>query len=272
MADLGGRVVAFLEGRREAELADLIQRHNGVPLAAPCLREVHTPDAPELQASITAVLDAERLDYAVFLTGVGTRTVFESAALMGRSDELHTRLKTGSVAVRGPKPTAVLRQLGVRIDLTAPPPNTSAELLAVLPSDLRGKTVSVQLYGAPNPELSQALHARGATVIELAPYVWQRPIDPAPVLKLLHALNAGQVDVLLITSQVQVEHLFGIAAERGLWPDLDGVAIGAQGPVCEAALQRHELHSDFTPEHGHMGALVLAAAEHLSSQREGVLS
>ena len=51
MADLQQRVVAFLEGRRTAELADLIQRHNGVPLAAPCLREVHTPTRRSLQAA-----------------------------------------------------------------------------------------------------------------------------------------------------------------------------------------------------------------------------
>ena len=41
MADLRGRTIAFLEGRRAAELASLIERHHGVPLAAPSLRELH---------------------------------------------------------------------------------------------------------------------------------------------------------------------------------------------------------------------------------------
>jgi uroporphyrinogen-III synthase len=233
-----------------------------VPLAAPCVREVHTPDAPELQASLARVLNAPALDVAIFLTGVGTRTVFEAARLAQREHELRERLDAALVAVRGPKPTAALRQLGVRIDVTAPPPNTSTELLAELAeTDLRGKTVAVQLYGAPNPELSQKLAARGATVIELAPYVWQRPIDPAPVLRLLDDLAARRVDVLLITSQVQVEHLVAIAHEQGIEPALDGVAIGAQGPVAEAALERHGYHASFRPEHGHMGALVLAAAK-----------
>jgi uroporphyrinogen-III synthase len=227
------------------------------------MREVHTPDAPELQASIARVLDAQALDVAIFLTGVGTRTVFEAAQHMGREVELRQRLDAAVVAVRGPKPTAALRQLGVRIDVLAPPPNTSAELLAELAeTDLRGSTAAVQLYGAPNPELSLKLAGRGATVIELAPYVWQRPIDPAPVLRLLDDLAARRVDVLLITIQVQVEHLFAIAHEHGMEPALDGVAIGAQGPVAEAALERHAYHASFRPEHGHMGALVLAAARH----------
>ena len=82
MPDLHGKVVAFLEGRRTTELADLIQRHNGVPLAAPCLREVHRPDAPELQRGVVQLCDAD-LGVAIFLTGVGTATVFEAARRMG---------------------------------------------------------------------------------------------------------------------------------------------------------------------------------------------
>jgi len=271
MADLQRRVVAFLEGRRSAELADLIDRHNGVPLAAPCLREVHSPDSPVLQSSISATLAVD-LDVAIFLTGVGTTTVFESASRMGRDDLLRKRLEAATVVVRGPKPTAVLRKLHVRIDLIAPPPNTSAEVLSALqPLDLTGKSVAVQLYGEPNPSLTQALRARGAEVFELAPYVWDRPVDPAPILRLLDALDRQAVDALLITSQAQVDNLFGVAHEFARTPDLRRVAIGAQGPVAEAALSRFGLSVAFRPAHGHMGALVLAAADHLTSTRQGVL-
>ncbi len=264
MADLQRRVVAFLEGRRAAELTDLIERHNGVALAAPCLREVHSPDSPSLQQALAHALDAP-LDIAVFLTGVGTRTVFEAAAHARREEQLRERLAAATVVVRGPKPTAVLRQLGVRIDISAPPPNTSAEVLSALSErDLTAKRVLVQLYGEPNPALSQALTARGATVIELAPYVWDRPVDPAPVLRLLDALQAGVVDALLVTSQAQVENLFEIAREHRREADLRGVAIGVQGPVAEAALERHGYTATFRPEHGHMGALVLAAARYFA--------
>jgi uroporphyrinogen-III synthase len=267
MPDLRRQVVAFLEGRRTAELADLIQRHNGVPLAAPCLREVHSPDAPSLQRDVLRVCEAD-LAVAIFLTGVGTATVFEAARLMGRDEQLRQRLAQAQVVVRGPKPTAVLRKLGVRIDISAPPPNTTNEVLAVLgPIDLDGKTVAVQLYGEPNPSLSQSLHARGAQVIELAPYVWERPVDPAPILRLLDALDGGSVDALLITSQAQVDNLFGVARDHGRTPRLQHVAIGAQGPVAEAALARHGLEATFRPAHGHMGALVLAAAEFLSERQ-----
>ncbi len=265
MPDLHRKVVAFLEGRRTTELADLIERHNGVPLAAPCLREVHRPVAPELQLSLRRVLDVEPA-VAIFLTGVGTSTVFEAARRMSREVDLRQKLAQAIVVVRGPKPTAVLRKLEVRIDITTPPPNTTAEVLQALENvDVRGKTVAVQLYGEPNPALSVALRGRGADILELAPYVWDRPVDPAPILRLLDALDNHAVDALLITSQAQVDNLFGVAGDHGRTPKLGNVAIGAQGPVAEAALERHGLHAAFRPAHGHMGALVLAAADFFSS-------
>lgn len=270
MADLRRRTIAFLEGRRATELADLIQRHNGIPLAAPCLREVHSPDSPDLQNSIQKVLQAE-LDIAIFLTGVGTGTVFEAARRLNKERELRQKLEKATVVVRGPKPTAILRKLSVRIDVLAPPPNTTQEILAALqPLDLQDKVVAVQLYGEPNPTLSQALTSRGATVLELAPYVWGRPVDPKPILDLLDALDKGHVDGLLITSQAQVDNLFEVAKDYGRTPALEGVALGAQGPVAEAALERYGLQASFKPDHGHMGALVLAAADHFS--REGVFT
>ena len=76
---------------------------------------------------------------------------------------------------------------------------------------------------------------------------------------------SSAVDALLITSQAQVDNLFGVARDHGREPDLHDVPIGAQGPVAEAALERHGLHAAFRPAHGHMGALVLAAAEYLDS-------
>ena len=270
MADLQRRTIAFLEGRRSAELADLIQRHNGIPMPAPCIREIHSPDSPVLQASVLRVLESN-LDVAIFLTGVGTATVFDSVRLMNREADLRNQLESATVVVRGPKPAAVLRKLGVRIDITAPPPHTTAEVLSALDAlDLHEKYVLVQLYGEPNPQLSQALAALGARVRELAPYVWDRPVDPSPILRLLDALDRGVVDALLVTSQAQVDNLFEVAQSANRTPALERVAIGAQGPVAEAALNRRGLRAVFKPVHGHMGALVLAAAEHFATQ--GVLS
>jgi uroporphyrinogen-III synthase len=169
--------------------------------------------------------------------------------------------------VRGPKPAAALRRLGVAFQVEAPPPHTTAELLGALEGwQLAGATVAVQLYGEPNPRLIEALQARGARVLELSPYVWLPPSDPQPVLHLLDELDAGRVDVLLVTSQAQVDNLFALACAHGRYPALDRVAVGAQGPIAADALRQAGVEPAFLPDHGHMGALVLAAAEYFTLQ------
>ncbi len=268
--DLGGQTVAFLEARRASELASLITRHHGHPLAAPCLQEVHQPDAPELQAALDALL-APDTQLSLFLTGVGATTIFDAAELHGRLDALRAALDRQRVGVRGPKPAAALRRLGVRFDITAPPPHTTRELIAALADEpLAGQTVAVQLYGGPgfSSELRSALEARGARVIELRPYVWGRPTDDAPLRTLLDALDAGHVDALLVTSAVQVDHLFAYAAEQNradqLRAELDQIVVGAQGPIAAAALERVGVQHPIQPAHGHMGALVQATAQALA--------
>jgi uroporphyrinogen-III synthase len=268
VADLSGRVVAFLEARRSQELADLITRHNGVPLAAPCLREVHQADTPALVEAIEHLCDPGLgVGFVVFLTGVGVNTIFEAARLGGLEARLREALARQHVAVRGPKPSAALRRLEVAFELEAPPPHTTRELLSALKIwDLAGATVAVQLYGEPNPQLTEALAARGARVLEISPYVWLPPSDPQPVLHLLDELDAGRVDALLVTSQAQVDNLFGVAREHGRTPALDRVPVGAQGPIVADALRGEGIQPAFLPDHGHMGALVLAAAEYFSLQ------
>lgn len=270
MADLQGRVIAFLEARRAAELADLIRRHRGVPYAAPCLHEVHRPEAAELGAAIQQLCRPE-VGVALFLTGVGTQTILEAARRHNCELDLLAALAAKRVAARGPKPVAVLRKAGVRLDLAAPPPHTSRELLAALAAwDLRGQTVAVQLYGAPNPQLRAELEERGAEVVELQPYAWDRPADPGPVLDLIGALQAGRIDALLGTSAAQVDNLCAIAREQrqaeALTQALRRIPVAAQGPICAAAFERAGVPAAITPPHGHMGALVLAVAHHFAQE------
>lgn len=272
MADLQGRVVAFLEARRAPELADLIVRHRGVPRAAPCLRELHRPDAPELLAAVERLCGD--VEIAIFLTGVGAATILEAARRLGREEDLRAALARQQVVARGPKPVAVLRKAGVRLDLVAPPPHTSQALVTALAGwELRGRRVAVQLYGAPNQEFLDALAARGAEVIPLSPYVWERPSDVRPVLALIDELVAGGIDVLLGTSGSQVDNFFDIAREQGrlaaVRAALAHIPVAAQGPICAAAFERWGVPVVIVPPTGHMGSLVLAVAAHFEAEAAG---
>lgn len=269
---LHGDVVALLEARRASELATLIGARGGKPLAAPVLREEPVGDDVAIAAFIDRLASGD-IAAIVFQTGVGARALLETSARLGRRDELLAALQSRFIAVRGPKPTAVLRQAGIHIDATAGDPYTTAELLAALaPLSLQGQVVAVQQYGESNEELRGALEQRGACVLELPLYRWALPEDEAPVLALLDALARGDVDALAVTSQVQIYHLFAIAERHeraaALRHDLAGnVLVAAVGPVCARALHEHGVAVDLVASPPKMGPLVLAIAEALQTRR-----
>jgi uroporphyrinogen-III synthase len=196
-------------------------------------------------------------DAIVCLTGVGTRAMFELAGQLGLEPRLREVFEGAIVAVRGPKPTAVLRELGVRIDRTAPEPNTSREVLAALEGD-NFQRVAVQLYGGPDQELRAGLEARGATVLELPLYRWAMPSDLQPLHDFIDGIDKAQA--LAVTSATQVHNLYSVAERAGKAAQLtDGLlrlTVAAVGPVAANALREHGVQVDVEPEHPHMGTMI----------------
>jgi uroporphyrinogen-III synthase len=275
LPSLGGRTIAFLEARRATELAQLITNYGGVPLAAPTLREEPVDDP----AAVGAFLDrvAERgIDLMLFQTGVGARALFRSVGALGREVEWRAALDRSVVAVRGPKPVSALRELAVRVDLRAAEPFTTPDLLAALADQpLAGRVVGVQHYGEPNEELVDALRARGADVLEVEVYRWTLPDDLAPIERLFAELLTAGVDGLLVTSQVQVRHLWQVAVSAGLaaaLPELllERVVVAAVGPLAARALRDHGIRVDLEPEHPKMGPLVRELATYFQRPLAGI--
>ena len=162
----------------------------------------------------------------------------------------------------------------MRVDLTSPPPHTSEALLAALADwNFQGQAVAVQLYGGPPAALCAELARRGARVLTLEPYQVGRPDDEGPVLALLAALLAGQVDALAATSGAQIDNFFAIARDHGQEPAvrqaLARIPVAAQGPATAAAWTRTGIPVAIQPEQGYMGGLVLAIARHVASRAVG---
>ena len=264
----GLRVVSF-ESRRAQEMGWLIAAKGGRPISAPTLREVPLEENPVALAFGEELL-AGRYQMIIFLTGVGTRTLFELLEKRYSSEELVASLKRVVVVVRGPKPTAVLREIGVPITVTAPEPNTWREVLAELDArrdevPLKGRRVAVQEYGVPNPELVRKLEARGAIVTRVPVYRWTLPQDLAPLRSAIGAIIAGEVDLALFTNMIQVVHLFQVAEQKGLADELRQafrrVVVASIGPTASGCLREYGLDVDLEPQHPRMGYLVKEAAE-----------
>lgn len=276
-----GLRVLSLESRRAREMASLITSHGGRPMVAPSMREVPLASNAEALASADGILRGE-FDLVVLLTGVGTRTLVDLVEHeRGSRDGFVEALRRTKVAVRGPKPAAVLRELGVPAWVMAPEPNTWRELLAALDGKrdemaLAGARVAVQEYGVSNPELITGLEARGARVTRVPVYRWALPEDLAPLHAAIHAVAKAEVDLVLFTTGTQVVHLFEVARSLGLEDavreGLSRVAIASIGPTTSEELRERGIAVDMEPSHPRMGILVREAAERaaelLRSKRE----
>ncbi len=262
------KTVAILESRLGQQLAELVGKRGGRPFHAPALAEIPDVDHAYISTLISE-LETHPAKVAIFQTGVGTHALFRATDALGLTEKLLTLLAKAVVVVRGPKPTAALRTRNVRIDLSAEDPFTTAEVLEVLRAvPLGGARVAVQRYGAPNPELDQALKARGAQVIDIPLYRWSLPQDTKPLVALMDALDRREIDAITVTNAAQVHNLFALAEQLGradaLKANLNQVLVASIGPVSSDALKKFGVAVGLEPRPPKLGPLVAALDEALS--------
>lgn len=272
MSGFEGMRVLALESRRAPELAKLIATYGGEAVVAPSMREVPLESNKEALAFAAGLLAGE-FDMVIFLTGVGARAVLGVVETAYKREDYVAALRRVAVVPRGPKPIAVLRELGVTPAITVPEPNTWRELLMALDEagasreELRlpGKRVAVQEYGVSNPELLSGLRERGAAVTCVPVYQWALPEDVGPLRAAVKALAAGEIDVVMFTTGVQLAHLFQTAAEMNMEEPmrlgLSRTVVASIGPTTSEELQRRGIAADLEPSHPKMGFLVKEASE-----------
>ena len=265
--DFHGLRVLSLESRRAAEICRLIETYGGRPVSAPAMREVPLEEK-ERAVLFSRELIAGHYDMVIFLTGAGARALLNVASEEQLAERFLQALRLIQVAVRGPKPLAVLRGWNVPVVFTAPEPCTWRELLPgldSLPNGLRAKRVAVQEYGVSNTEFVAALKERGAIVTTVAVYQWALPLDTEPLRAAVSAIVNRQMDLALFTTGVQATHLFQIAEEMGqrekLRSALQNMVVASIGPSTSETLRSFSVPVDLEPAHPKMGMLVKEAAE-----------
>jgi len=252
--------IAVLESRFGEHLSALLEKQGAIAIRAPALAEEPDLD-PEAIRQLIADWATHPVKLAIFQTGVGVRALFEAVDRLGLEEKLLALLASSAVAVRGPKPTAVLRGRKVRIDYSAADPYTTHEVLAAIREiDIAGQRVLVQRYGETNLGLEEGLAARGATTIEVPIYRWALPHDIGPLLRLLDALGCGEIDAAVFTSASQARNLFAVAEQNGgadqLRRNLDKVLVASIGPVCSDALTAAGVHVSLEASPPKLGPLV----------------
>lgn len=266
------RVAAF-ESRRAQDMTRLIERNEGIALVSPSMREVAVDeDRPTIDFANRLITG--QVDAIIFLTGVGIRQMIARIERHVDLQRFYDSLCDIKTVVRGPKPLAVLRELGIKPNLQVPAPNTWREILSTLDAELPvvNLNVAVQEYGISNVSLIAGLEARGATVESVAIYRWALPEDIGPLEENIRRIVDGEIDIALFTSAQQIDHLLQVAEQLELGDELrtamTRIVIGSIGPTTTERLESHSFTADFEPSHGKMGQLV----NEIAKQSEALMS
>lgn len=263
MSFAGLRVLS-LESRRAKEIEGFIQRLGGDAYVAPSVAERPIENIG-VAANIVSQLESGTFDLLVCMTGTGLAFLKDLVEAEMPVERLADALRKITIVSRGPKPVPLLRALNVPVHVVVPEPNTWREIVTAIETRTE-RRIAVQEYGRPNLQMNAALEALGAHVTPLILYRWTLPDDIEPLREAARRLAFGQVDSMIFTSSIQLDHLLEIAREAELEDQVyealrNEVAVASVGPVMTEALEAHGIPVDIIPKHPKMASLVKAAAE-----------
>lgn len=253
----------------------MIASFGGRPFVSPSMREIPLEENRDAINFAYRILTGE-INIVIFLTGVGFGHFLSAIEKSIDKQRLLDALSDITTVVRGPKPAAAMRAVGLKPTITVPEPNTWRELLKTIDDNVQvvNQKVGVQEYGITNSSLLAGLEARGAEVIPLRVYRWELPEDVGPLEENIRAMVAGERDILMFTSAHQVVNMLRQAAEMGLEDQLRialrKMIVASIGPTTSEMLNHVDLPVDLEPSHPKMGHLVAesaARAHHLLAGR-----
>jgi len=263
LCDFQGLRVGALESRMAMEMTRLITRQGGIPMVAPSMRELPLSENTEALKFGEALLGGS-IDMLLLLTGAGLRTLLDVLQLRFPLQSILDVLKHTILVARGPKPCSVLKEFGLTPQVVVPEPNTWKDLLEALdsyrPEGLQGIRLAIQEYGIRNQPLLTGLTERGAKVVPVPVYRWTLPDDLQPLKTLLATISQNQVDVLLVTNAVQIDHVVRVLGDKThvnpFRTALKKMVVASIGPVASERLRTYHFPVDLEPSHPKMGILV----------------
>jgi uroporphyrinogen-III synthase len=264
VADFGGLRVLSLESRRAELMEQLIRRHGGEPFVAPSVKEVPFEQHDEVY-SWAERLFAGEFDLLILMTGAGLAFLNDMLAERYSREAVSAALRRITIVSRGPKPVAVLREMGVVPHVIVPEPNSWREIVPILAARPE-RRITIQEYGRSNTELIAAIESLGAEVCAIAIYRWTLPDDHGPLREAVRRIASRQCDIVLFTTSIQLTHLLDVAREMGWLEEVrlalaEDLVLGSVGPVMDATLADYGFAPDIVPAHPKMAVLVRTAAE-----------
>ncbi|CAG7656522.1 uroporphyrinogen-III synthase [Paenibacillus allorhizosphaerae] len=264
MAGLTGKRIALTGPRKAAELSVIVEKQGGIPLIRPAQGTVAV-EREEVGREIVKLLE-QGADWIILTTGIGTELIYQAAESMGLAAAFTEALGRAKIAARGYKTVNFLKTLGLTPVVKDDDGTTAGLMRALMPYDLKGKKVALQLYGDHAPRLVEWLRGSGALDFEILPY---RHVPPEldVVDTLLSEILQRQVDAVTFTSTPQARFLMMYARERGLSEQVldafrDDVVAVAVGKVTAEALREEGVERVVAPEQERMGSMIVSLARY----------
>jgi uroporphyrinogen-III synthase len=239
---LTGRRIVVPESRQLDLFADMLERQGAAVLRCPLMSVCPLEDTSEVDAWLRRLAAGDH-DLLAFYTGEGVTHLATRAEQIGIVREFLSALAPTQTVVRGPKPGAALRKLGLRPDLLAGDPTTSGLLACLAEMETKGRSLGVQVYpGWPEKVLREAFANMGAEFDPVLPYRYVEDQPSDDVASVIQAMGAGTIDLIAFTSQLQVHRLKRVALRSNLDDELklgfDRTMIASVGPVTTGAVEK----------------------------------
>src|SRR5256884_2363021 len=264
VAGFGGGAPA---DRRAAEQRDLLARRGAHVLHGPVIHTLPLGPDDDLRGATAQVIERQP-DYVITNTGIGIRGWVTAAAAWGWNEALTAALGPAGVLARGPKAAGALHALGVDVWCRAPRESLSEVVDDLHAEPLAGRSIAFQLHGGDTPEVSEAIRAAGARVIEIPVYRWQLPDERAAPYALIDRVCNGDGDAVTFTTGPAVENFLELAREQdretAVRDALNGRVVAVViGPYCANVARSLGLDAVVEPAASRLGSMVRALTDRL---------
>src|SRR5438477_8835238 len=209
--DFSGLRVLSLESRKAEMMEQLIVRCGGIPFVAPSVQEIPFVKNEEVFHWAQRLIAGD-FDLIVLMTGVGLTYLKNAIVERYSQDAFVEALRKMTIVSRGPKPVAVLHELGLKSTIVIPEPNTWNEIVPVIAAR-RERRITIQEYGQRHPEFVTQLEALGVQVTAVTIYRWTLPDDLARLREAVRRITARECEVAIFTTSIQLIHLLEVAGQ-----------------------------------------------------------
>lgn len=250
---------------RELDLfAGMLEAQGATAIRCPLVAIYDVVDVAPVRAWLARLMAGD-FDDLILLTGEGLRRLLAQAEQFGHRHDAIDAIAHLRTIVRGPKPTRVLREIGLMPGVTATAPTSQGVMDSLRSEPLSGRSIGVQLYPDAPDTLAEFLTAAGAKVASIIPYRYAAEAEDDRVVAAIEQMAAGEIDFVAFTSSPQVKRLAGIARERGIEEKLKSALgktrIAAVGPVVANAVEAIGAIVSVQPLSFHLKPLVAAILE-----------